>query len=853
MAYTVYQSAILKVGNVETLTGDRPDTISGPPKLPEVQVVISAFAASSAERFLSPSVEVKGRPAVLRSVHRIGGFFYPREPDSPIVRGRDYLLDIDVYDKDTETVTTYYISTASGTVEDSNKSTAADWNMIVSDVQQSGAGDEITIKLAAPDRGINTPIQTRRMLGLGAMLHMNESGTDANGTATIPHHADLTPTGGTNFRVDAIVRFKSLDGGIHAVFTKGGTPIGEWSLFTNIAGIPRFRMQDFGAVSILAELSTPITPGLLYHLTGVWDGSELYIVVNGVKGNVVGTLTTPYSGGTDYLRIGTMAQADRHINGYVYALRIYKSVPGGIDLDQVQSEVYQFAADDGGLIGEWRLAERFGDFSVNDVAPETHLITLANPDPWDPWEYSNTGPVGSAGKMWPLPVGGTKILPVAGDLLADDPVYHVIDPLDPTIDEAVEQRGDPLYLHGVDWVRTGGEFLNVKIPAGATGPYSIGWGPGYIQDETNTGIVAIPPPPFTHPAPGHDIVITGTGAPPAGIDGTHTVSAIARNSRRNYGRRLLISSITTTGSSASAVITNDTVGSPADVSWNRDGTLALTARPEDALLARVWTGYEASPPYADHPVLSAFSAAEMIVERFLEITWNTSAKASFQADFSEAPIGGVWTDLTAKDCLQLLAQSAGIGGSFDTIRSSGARIDAVIAPVEGATPVFRFRRGNTRKIELIRSVSPFPRVAARFENGDHYAEGDLLPSYRAGADDFDLERLLSPYRVRSSAKTSGASIGLSADEAVFDTALLSGEDAGRAVKASAKLIGLGYYIFKVLANNEFGRLDKWVSIVTLQDETFPVIATERTGIVIGIGIEDDSVSLYVYIKAQEAT
>ncbi len=127
-----------------------------------------------------------------------------------------------------------------------------------------------------------------------------------------------------NFTVMAWINTKSGCSQTQSVVEKtvGGAVNTHFSMFVYSTGGTWFRVEKGGSLYTARSDSCPST-NTWTHITGIYNGAEVSVWVNGVKQGWVDNVTAPIDGGSGTLEIGKNPSATYFFNGKIDEVRIW--------------------------------------------------------------------------------------------------------------------------------------------------------------------------------------------------------------------------------------------------------------------------------------------------------------------------------------------------------------------------------------------------------------------------------------------------------------------------------------------------------------------------------------------------
>ena len=127
--------------------------------------------------------------------------------------------------------------------------------------------------------------------------------------------------------IETWVKVNPGSSALQALVEKGGWEAGEYGLYAAASWSPlngeaTFQLYDLPDDCDDALVGTDIRDGIWHHLVGVWDGSTIYLYLDGELDNSIscsGTLTT----NNKNLYFGSRLGNQRYFNGLIDEVRIY--------------------------------------------------------------------------------------------------------------------------------------------------------------------------------------------------------------------------------------------------------------------------------------------------------------------------------------------------------------------------------------------------------------------------------------------------------------------------------------------------------------------------------------------------
>lgn len=858
MARIDWEPIVLDGGSSTATTGGGPAQLSEAPARDSRTVTLAAYGlpGGSVDRFLGSDVTLLGESMTVTPAYRVGSEFRldleNYDGESTAV---DWLVDLTVKDRTTGARTVYHLATRGGWSDSAAVSNAARSYRILTPTFDPDAG-KLSLSAAGDEAAMERLVSDARMLGLGYGISFNESGTDADGRVYAAHSADFEPS--TTFRVDVIFKVYAFDGAAKTLLIKGtglGNP--QFALFIGAGGDLRFRMRNSGGTAVTVVKFSPILEvDTIYHATGVWDGAELRVAVNGeFNTSGIPSFTTAAAGLTDDLHLGVApSQAGTLLNGEIYYAAVY--VDGLIDLDTIRTEAYGFSLSDSGLVAEWLLDEGSGDRSDNRTDPDQHPLTVENlTAAWEPWVYSKTGAVGDAGTLWPLPLGFAQIEPhfaVRAEGLKAETIAHTCIPFVKYETTAATDSAAPQYyqqLEGVDRIMAGGEALRVEvtgiqveITTGTDGPG------GWFEDVRYEN-----QEPFAHPTsfravpvPGQQIELLGAGG---GIDGVHTVRSVTRSGKNRYARRIYLEApgITSAAPNIFPVLYR-TVGT-FDVSFTADGILHFQSRPTTRVIVSGWWsgGFGQVTQWTPGVVAALIEARAGAV--------SAPDLAATLSPWEEVGIGALWTGKTVKEALVEILGSLGVTAAYSST-PDGVEVSRLTATDPGGVTAATFTDANTRELSVIREVGAVGAFGCSYRRrGDVYAEADFTAVAQQALTDADWRWLTSPSQqvISGESPEFSARGALSEELIVTPTVLIDAAQARRTANYDLSLLNAGYYVVKVKTAMTAASLKLRRDQVYVQSNTHPALKTGAYGRIIAAGNEGRDAVLYLWLQKEDAS
>lgn len=840
---------VISAGSAESITGAGPAQISGASATESRTVTLARYGLpdGSVDRFVSAEVDIVGEVATVTPAIRVGDRFVfdfvgiDTETTAP-----DWLVDLTVRDRETGTPTVYHLATRGGWHDDAAISTLTRRYRIGSPALTE---DQLTLSLAGDDSAMDRPVSDASMLGLGYGLAFREVAIEEDGCAYAAHSLDFEPS--TTFRVDAIFKVYSFDGGAKTLIIKGtglGNP--QFALFIGAGGDIRFRMRDSSGTAITVAKTTPLlTVNTIYHATGAWDGSELRVALDGEFGTAgIPAFTASAAGLTDDLHLGVApGQPATILDGEIYYAAVY--VDGPIDLEAIPAEAFGFAVSDIGLVAEWLLDEGSGMRSDNRIDPDLHPLTLSNPSgPWDPWVYGKTGPVGSAGQLWPVPVGFAQTRGVWGSRSEGLKVKNILHTCLPFVPYGAQTATDPAWwqrLDGLDRVMAGGEALRIQIPAQM---WPIRWGSDGVGGWIENYYLPTAPPfaypafPTAVPVPGQQIRI---GLSP--IDGDYTVLSVTRAGKQLYGRRIYLAA-PGIGGSGGGVVRIETIG-PYDVTATYDGILEFAARPQTPVLVSGWWSAPAGAT-GPGPFIPDIVEALVVNRAGAAVAPDLATQL---APWAEVAIGADWTAVSVRQAITEAIGVLGVSAAFSTT-ADGVEVSRLTRPTPSEPTAAVLTDGNTREISVIREVAPVGGMGCSYRHrGDAYDLSDLTALALAGLSDSDMRWLTEESQMVVSGQTPELAdrSGVGADLLVTKTIVIDAAQAKRTANYDLALLEPGALIAKVAGSIALAELLPRRSKVVVASYVHPALSNGLAGRVIGIGNDGNSAIVYAWLWKEE--
>ncbi len=179
--------------------------------------------------------------------------------------------------------------------------------------------------------------------------------------------------------IAAWINVNAFNRSYQAIVTKGDSAwrIQRWSNTNNIEFACTGLSHSFPYGSLTGSIN--VNDGLWHHVAGVYDGSRVYLYVDG---NL--DVSEPSSGsiGTNNYKvlIGSNAQqTNRYWNGWIDDVRIYNR---GLDIDDIN--IIRVGGTVSGLMGHWRFDESDADVDIT-AAPEKTAILVGPVDDQQKW------------------------------------------------------------------------------------------------------------------------------------------------------------------------------------------------------------------------------------------------------------------------------------------------------------------------------------------------------------------------------------------------------------------------------------------------------------------------------------
>jgi hypothetical protein len=813
--------AIIKDPSAEILVGSSVDRIGGSRKGTKGSITMLS-AGPAAQQILDSNILLRGRSVIIRPYKNVAGqldFDISKYSDNSAVQ---YSAEIRAYDIAGEQESIFYVSQSGG----SFSGTVDTWavRLTIGSAHTSKDGRHIIIELL--DQNLfDQDLQTNTIPGYGMALRLTTGGIESDGRITAQHSAALVPV--TTFRVDVIFKLNVLFPSVaNIIMIKGDTlagVLGEWSILASAGGSWRARIIDNLNSPVQSTADSPIAViGGTHHLTMYWDGSKIYLVVDGVLQSQQTSFTSPYIGKTGQLSFGREIDGERPAEIDIYTARIYTN-PGVVDIDSITGEAFRFAGDSDPDI-EYMMNEAFGGFSVNRVDPSSDTLTISNASgPWDPWVYGGKGNILSSGEKWPARYGHYTGDVIWGERRIDNPAAHL---------------NDPTIGASLDWVRSGGiqlQPLKTVIHTAEMG--TLADGTTFLQQKQHTSKSI---PPYAEFAPGRNVEIT---APPA-LAGTYLVDHVSRGFQPNYGRIIYFDGSTplpTVSGDQSVTIKNET--GDYDYYTEPGAVIRFTALPTGRILHRAWSGLKINPPPAEAVMPNIGDIIEEVIWHAGITGWNRTA---FDQRYVNYEVGYDATSVTIRKALDEIVQSLGPAVSYITTGIDQFSITEMSVPDQLQPPDYDLREfQDIRSIELVREIAPFRSFNVRYKITDYYyTEGELFGSYLSTATSDELADITKEYLSASndpSRLPAAISGDLSLDVYTFNSYLYWPGKAGRVANTAADFFGVPILIYKIETGRQIMSAKPGLSTAKITHGSFAATSSGRVGVVTGITLGNNAV------------
>jgi hypothetical protein len=179
--------------------------------------------------------------------------------------------------------------------------------------------------------------------------------------------------------VSAWIKVNAFTKSYQAIVTKGNNAwrIQRWSN-TNYIEFACTGLSHNPYGSVLGDIS--VNDGQWHHVAGVYDGSRIYLYVDGILNASTASSGTINTNNFKVLLGENAQERNRYWNGLIDDVRVYNR-----DLSAAEIGTIKAGGAVSGLVGHWKLDENGGNVSITAAPSKTAIITWSEAGAAERW------------------------------------------------------------------------------------------------------------------------------------------------------------------------------------------------------------------------------------------------------------------------------------------------------------------------------------------------------------------------------------------------------------------------------------------------------------------------------------